>query len=617
VWTRRVVFFVVAAAVGSYYLWTVRAVGNKFDWGYDLGGYYDYLGRGFAHGHLYVPITPSPKLLALPNPWDPAVDDSLKMQDMALFNGRYYLYHGAGPALILFAPWRLVTGHDLPESFALFLLCFGGFLFSCGALLRILDLAPARPGPWLLAAMLLALGICQSVPYLLSRVWVYEIAIGGGYFCISGAVFFLARGIGSRRSVYWLAASGLMFGLAIACRPHLGLASAMALLAVAVSLSGRQLAAFVIPLTLAGVVVVAYNYARFGNPFEFGIRYLLAGADQNRIKLDTRFVAPGLYFNLFCPPDFDPVFPFVRTAFRNPFNSPKYPFPPGYFIEPTVGALWLSPFFIGALLVLSAPQTAVRTLLRAMLAAAVTILLFLAATGFTSQRYEVDFLPLTVLIALAGCGVYIARAAGLRRVVVCAALAVAVGYSAVANLALGIAGPYDEMLKNRPASYVRTARWFSPIEQLRPLMNPKLIAELSAEFALQPEGFREPLITIGRGPYRHFIYVEHLPGRLRVVSRSDTSTMAYEMAEPGGKPVGVLVTYSPESGKLAVAIDGREMLVHPIGTLVTAPAQVTIGENRIDLNVTAGRFTGRVREVRKRVASTSDKSVNDRILSGL
>ncbi len=262
--------------------------------------------------------------------------------------------------------------------------------------------------------------------------------------------------------------------------------------------------------------------------------------------------------------------------------------------------MWLAPFLIGALLVWPAPHAAVRTLLRAMLAAAAAILLFLAATGFTSQRYEVDFLPLSVLVALAGWGIYAARVAGLRRVALCAVLAVAVGYSAVANLALGIAGPYDEMLKNRPASYVRIARRFSPIEQFRPLMNPKLIVELSAEFAPQPEGFREPLITIGRGPYRHFIYVEHLPGRLRVVSRSDASTMTHEIA--GTKPIGIVVTYSPESGTLTTAIDGREVLVHAIGTVVTAPAQVTVGENRIDLNVTAGRFTGRIREVRKRVA---------------
>ena len=45
-----------------------------------------------------------------------------------------------------------------------------------------------------------------------------------------------------------------------------------------------------------------------------------------------------------------------------------------------------------------------------MVASAVAILLFLAATGFTTHRYEVDFLPLLVLAALAGCGIYIARA---------------------------------------------------------------------------------------------------------------------------------------------------------------------------------------------------------------
>jgi hypothetical protein len=50
-----------------------------------------------ASGHHTFPSFLLPKLLALPNPWDPAADDSLKMQDVALYNGRYYLYHGAGP----------------------------------------------------------------------------------------------------------------------------------------------------------------------------------------------------------------------------------------------------------------------------------------------------------------------------------------------------------------------------------------------------------------------------------------------------------------------------------------------------------------------------------------
>ena len=66
---------------------------------------------------------------------------------MALFNGRYYLYFGAAPAVALFLPWRIVTGHDLPENFALFLFCFGGYVFYCAAFLRFLQMAGANWDP--------------------------------------------------------------------------------------------------------------------------------------------------------------------------------------------------------------------------------------------------------------------------------------------------------------------------------------------------------------------------------------------------------------------------------------------------------------------------------------
>jgi len=216
---RRAVLVTVVLLVGAYYFWCARATGQNFLWGYDLGGYYNYLARGFARGHLYADIEPSPKLLALPDPYAAAVDDSLRMQDMALYRSHYYLYHGAAPAVLLFTPWRLVTGHDVPENFALAVFCFAGFLFSAGTLLRLLWLARAEVSPFMLALLLLALGVCQGVPYLLNRIWVYEIAIGGGYCCLAGALFFLARSIGSARPSSWLAASGLMFGLSIACPP--------------------------------------------------------------------------------------------------------------------------------------------------------------------------------------------------------------------------------------------------------------------------------------------------------------------------------------------------------------------------------------------------------------
>jgi hypothetical protein len=243
----------------------------------------------------------------------------------------------------------------------------------------------------------------------------------------------------------------------------------------------------------------------------------------------------------------------------------------------------------------------VRSMLWIALASSAAVLLFLTATGFTTQRYEVDFLPLTVLAAVASLGIVIARCGGITRAAVTTAFAGLVAYSLIVNLALGIDGPYDEILKSRTASYLRIARWFSPSEQFRPMMNPKIVIDLTAEVKAQPDGFLEPLITMGQQSYRHFISIEHLRGRLRIISRSDTSTVAHEIEDPGAKPVGIGVMYHPESGKLTIAINGQEILAHAIGILVTAPAQITVGENNIEFNVAVKRFTGRINGVRKMV----------------
>ncbi len=233
--------------IGVYYKWEVRAAGTDFVWNRnDLNGYYNILTRGFTEGHLYMAADPDPRLLALPNPIDPKAGlDLPKMFDAVLYNRRYYLYHGFGPAVMLFLPYRILTHHDLPENYALYLLCFGGYLFSA---LTLMTLKP-DPRPWLLAVMLIALGVCQSVPFLLNRIWVYELAIGGGYFCIAAGLFFFVR------QWYWPA--GLMLGMAVACRPHLLIVGAFALVAVALS-NRRRLPALLIPFAVVGLAIAIY-----------------------------------------------------------------------------------------------------------------------------------------------------------------------------------------------------------------------------------------------------------------------------------------------------------------------------------------------------------------------
>jgi hypothetical protein len=586
---RRAVFLASAVLAGAYYFWGARATGHPFLWGYDLGGYYNYLARGFARGHLSVDIEPSPKLLALPDPYAADVDDSLRVDDLALYHGRYYLYHGVAPGVLLFTPWRLATGHDMPENFALPLFCLAGFLFSAGTLLRVLSLSHIEPPPTLLAVLLLALAICQGVPYLLNRIWVYEIAIGCGYCCLSGAVFFLAHAIDSGRAPAWLAASGLMFGLSIACRPHLGLAAVIATVVLGVHwMRERQTApliAFLAPTVAAGLAIATYNYLRFGNPFEFGMHYLMGNPMVRRTELAGRWALSGLYYFLVCPPDFSPVFPWVHLAFRDPFH------PEGQFLEPTAGCLFLAPYLIGLLFAKLVRGAAV------VIVASAAILLFVAGTGFTTHRYQADFLPLAVLAALAGFAAAIARLGGWKRRSLTAVLVVLVAAGSVTSLALGIAGPYDELLKDRPQSYARIAGWFSPLRQYRPLLNPPADISFTARVTPRHDGFREPLLAMGRRTYGEIILLEHHPGKLRLIAQSNTSAAAQEIDDPGARPLHFRVTYRPDTRKLAVAIDGREVLTHDLQALFTAPAQVTPGENSIDPEVSAPRFTGSLENV--------------------
>src|SRR5688572_7044104 len=141
----RIVIGALVVLVGCYYWWAVRATGERMEWKADRYGYYNHLGRAFASGQLHLPIVPSPELLALNDPWDPAQNHPHRMHDMVLFNGRYYLYHGAGPALLLFTPWRLITGYDLPEAAAVAVFCFAAFLFYSAALLCLLRACDCRP----------------------------------------------------------------------------------------------------------------------------------------------------------------------------------------------------------------------------------------------------------------------------------------------------------------------------------------------------------------------------------------------------------------------------------------------------------------------------------------
>lgn len=600
------VFALAALAIGLLYLWCAQAANGPFDFKSRGGGFYNLLAHGFASGHLYVPVDPAPQLLALPDPWDPTRNGEYGMQDMALYNRRYYVYHGATPALILFTPWLLATGRDLPESFAAFLFCFLGYLCWCGTLLRVLWWLKVRPAPPLLALLLIALGVCQSAPFLLQRVMVYEVAIAGGYFAVSAGFWLLARAVlAPRTAPGMLAMSGLMLGLAIGCRPHLAFAALCGgVMLYVLSRKGatvrtRDVVAFTVPVVACVLLLGYYNYARFRDPLEFGMRYELASPTYFRPLVSFANFRAGLYYLFACPPDLDPVFPFFRLIMRTPFELPKR-----YFLEPIAGCLLFSPLALGALVLPSIVKrwrdrraaALTNTISLSAAAAAGTI----ATLGLISQRYEVDFLPSflfggCLLIALVEADAAIGnRVRAILRVLLGGALMFSMG----AGLALGIQGPYDEFVQKHPAAYAKLARWFSPMRRYRPVQNPRLTVESAYVFPATMGTAESPLIGAGRFGTRYLLSEAPLGGNRLRLNASTTLTAGVaasaDVALIPGVPNRVRLEYDPQKATMTVDWNGATVLRHPLPSLITAPAQITIGEDHTGIDTWPGHFAGAI-----------------------
>src|SRR5437868_9122634 len=61
------------------------------------------LADAFRPGQASLLVQPKPELLALKNPYDAKANRDLRLHDAVLYHGKYYLYWGPLPALLLTA----------------------------------------------------------------------------------------------------------------------------------------------------------------------------------------------------------------------------------------------------------------------------------------------------------------------------------------------------------------------------------------------------------------------------------------------------------------------------------------------------------------------------------
>jgi tetratricopeptide (TPR) repeat protein len=245
---------------------------------------------------------------------------------------------------------------------------------------------------------------------LLARCDVYEVSISCGY-----ALTMLALGAvwcamhKPERRCRWLAAASLAYGLAVGARPSLLFGAVILLVPVAQAWRERRtvlasLLAATVPIALIGQGLMLYNALRFDSPFEFGLRYQLAGDPHlTRQFFSLRYLWFNFRVYFLEPARWSGQFPFVHDI-----TVPQLPAGHGG-VEHAFGVLTNIPL---VWLALAMPlgwrerSAEAHSVLCGFLGA-VTMLLGIAALTLglyynVGGRYNLDFLPALVLLAVVG-----------------------------------------------------------------------------------------------------------------------------------------------------------------------------------------------------------------------
>ncbi len=639
----------VLAAVFAFYLWTATsgtwpAVFRPADrhmedpWAVGLDNTQV---EGWLAGHLYLPVLPRKELLELPDPYEPNYDEHLRVHDGSLYKGKYYLSWGPTPSLLLFLPFRLLTGRYFPENLAAVLFSAMGVGAGVATLLFLRDRHWGSVPGWMVLAGVAALGLSNVAPFVLRRPRVYEVSISCIYAMMGAAIYcFVSGGLGEKVRLRRLAAGSLLLGLAAGSRATLLFGVVFPTLAGwrllrAGPQRALRLASLFGPFAVVVGLLGLYNYLRFDSPAEFGYRYCLT-SHENMPKYKTFNAAripPGLHYLFLEPPEWSAKFPFWRL-------QPKrhWEFEEKYFLEPVAGVLRGIPF-LNLLFLLPllwgglwkrAPEGCAA--IAGLVGLGVTLPVVISAVQGPTMRFELYFAGLLVMAALLVWfelwrrrpSRWIGRGG-----------AALLGYGMLFNICISFTGYDDSLRAGSPRVYgamenlaaqllTMPSRWGSQLRMQadRWVTPPCGSLELELEFQRAAAGTGSPLVVTGVAGAADIVFARYVepeavvfgwdhwgsplvlsapvrivPGQTHRVevhmgSLYPVARIVFERLFPGADRRQTL-------SSLAIRVDGQEVLRRHGEFYPASGRQVSVGENRIGATTSGPRFEGHIREIRR------------------
>ena len=295
---------------------------------------YQKLAESFIAGQLYLEEEPPAFLAEMENPYDKAARDQMVSEtgesihwDAAYFEGKYYVYFGVLPVLMLYLPFRLITGTAMSNLLAIQIYsCF----FVVGAFLLIARIIKKyfadRNIPYLsyLIFSLIFVNASGGV-FIAKRPDFYSVPILAALsLTVFGLYFWMLAEEKGRVRPFIAALGSLCMALVAACRPQLLLCSALIFVVYwnavfkdcsLFSKKGwKATLALILPYLLVAAGVMWYNYARFGSPFDFGANYNLTTNDMTGRGYRVERVGLSIFTYFFQLPNITASFPFIQSV---------------------------------------------------------------------------------------------------------------------------------------------------------------------------------------------------------------------------------------------------------------------------------------------------------------
>ncbi|KAA8827337.1 hypothetical protein [Bifidobacterium tissieri] len=375
---------------------------------------YQHLADAFLNGHLYLDLPVDPQLADLSNPYDYEVRHGLGAEgsqifwDYAFFDGKYYTYFGALPALLLFVPFQAMTGHWMPTSLAIMVFGVIAIVLLLALVVSIAKRYFADTASWgmvLLMSIFAVLAI--DLTYFGFMTDFYSVPIVASLaFTFGGLLLWVhARKKYGNLSSVRIFLGSLLMACNLGCRPQFLIACLLAFplfwdeITVSRELFSKKglvstICAFA-PFFIMAVPWMWYNNARFGSLLNFGANYNLTGFNMTEVH-PSRFAIPGMWFmQLFQLPLLSGAFPFVQTI-NNTLPSPSEPSLGGYFMIVPAALIGLL-FFVFRETLKKARVYGLAWIL--VVSIVVVSLVDVSSAGITN-RYHGDFAWMAALLAI-------------------------------------------------------------------------------------------------------------------------------------------------------------------------------------------------------------------------